>query len=355
MSQFKVGEYEITSKSPVFIVAEMSANHGGSLEKAKRIIESAKRAGANAVKLQTYRADTITLKSSKDDFALPKDSPWYGRKTLYDLYEEAHTPWEWHEELFQHARKCDIEIFSAPFDETAVDFLESLGCPLYKIASPEINHIPLLKKVACTGKPVILSSGVADLAAIELAIRTLFENGCTSIALLKCTTAYPAPLEEANLITIKDYAERFGCLVGLSDHTLGSLGGVVATTIGAKIIEKHFIDDRSIDTADSFFSMTETEFKDFVLDIRKTEKLIGEVTYELTKSAVANRRGMRSLYVSENIKNGDVLTELNIKCVRPSFGLEPMYYSEVLGKKVLRDLEAGERLSKSDIEGFNEL
>lgn len=345
MKEIKIGDRVLGPNSPTYIVAEMSANHGGKLEKAKSIIEAAKRAGADSVKLQTYRADTITLKSEREDFQLPKDSPWHASKTLYDLYHEAHTPWEWHEELFGHAKKVGIQIFSAPFDETAVDLLESLGCPMYKIASPEINHIPLLEKVAKTGKPVILSTGVATEALIENALKTLRRHGSDQLILLKCTTSYPAPLDEANLITLTDYHKRFGVIPGLSDHTLGPLSGVVATALGAKVIEKHFIDDRSIETADSFFSMTEPEFTEFVKSIRDTEKSLGKVTYELTAAASKNCRGMRSLYVSKDIKAGETISNSNIKCVRPAFGLDPKYFSEVMGRKALKDLRSGDRLT----------
>lgn len=355
MKTIKIGNKLIGPTAPAYIVAEMSANHGGKLEKAKAIIEAAKRAGADSVKLQTYRADTITLKSDLEDFQLPKDSPWYSSKTLYDLYEEAHTPWEWHGELFRHARKVGIEIFSAPFDETAVELLESLECPMYKIASPEINHIPLLECVAKTKKPVILSTGVATVDNIEIALETLRKNGCSDIILLKCTTSYPAPLDEANLLTLTDYPNRFSVIPGLSDHTLGSLSGIVATALGAKVIEKHFIDDRSIETADSFFSMIESEFAEFVTLIRDTEKSMGKVNYELTESAAKNKRGMRSLYVSKEISIGEMINKSNIKCVRPSFGLDPKYFSRILGKKATRTLRPGDRLTLDCIEGSDDI
>lgn len=348
--EISIGEHVLGNGHPTFIVAEMSGNHGGSLVRAKEIVRAAKNAGANAIKLQTYTADTITLKSDLEDFRMQSDSPWESHATLWELYDKAHTPWEWHEEIFYEARRLGLEVFSSPFDETAVDFLEDLKVQAYKIASPEITHIPLLEKVARTSKPVIISAGVANLEDIELALATLRNSGAKEIILLKCTTAYPAPLEETNLITISDMAKRFNVLVGLSDHTIGTVSAVASVALGANFIEKHFNLDDDQETVDSFFSSGEQEFKKLVQEIRYLEKAMGSQNYEITPSAIPNIRGRRSLYISKPIKSGDLLTDLNIKCVRPSFGLHPKYYKEIIGKRAKCDLGIGDRLSWDVIE-----
>lgn len=345
-----IGARQLDANSPAFIIAEMSGNHGGSLERAKTIIRLAHEAGADAVKLQTYRGDTITLPSDKEDFRLPKDSPWAKSKTLFDLYEEAHTPWEWHDELFAYARSVGILIFSSAFDEKAVDLLEQLGSPAYKIASPEITHIPLIEKIARTGKPVILSSGVADQADLELAVATLKKNGCSQYAILKCTTAYPAPPEDSNLLSIPLIHKTFQCLSGLSDHTMGDHGVIASIALGAKIIEKHFIDDKTKETVDSFFSADFAEFKTLVQKVREVEKMLGTATFEISPSARVNLRGRRSLYFSKPLRAGDILTADNIKCVRPGFGLHPKYYEKVLQQKVRSPKDAGDRLSLEDLD-----
>lgn len=343
--EFKVNNRSLGDGHPSYIVAEMSGNHGGSLERALNIVRAAKRAGADAVKLQTYKASTITLQSNKSDFLLPSDSPWSASKTLYDLYEEAHTPWEWHEELFAEAKNIGIDIFSSPFDSTAVELLEKLDAPLYKIASPEITDIPLIKLVASTGKPVILSSGVADKNDLELAVETLIKGGCKQYAILKCTTAYPAPLEESNLRTMMSYKSDFDCLVGLSDHTLGFLAPLAAVSQGAHIVEKHFTITRDDKTVDSFFSMDEVEFLQMMSLIREAETCLGSATYEIAASAKNSMRGRRSLYVSETIEAGQLITDKNIKSVRPSFGLHPKYKETIIGRRAKVRLEPGDRLS----------
>ncbi len=343
--KIKIGVNTLGSGCPTFVVAEMSGNHNGSLERALEIVRSAKRAGADAIKLQTYTADSITLKSDADDFRLPSDSPWTDHTTLWDLYDKAHTPWEWHADIFREARKLDIDVFSSPFDESAVDLLENLNVSAYKIASPEITHIPLLDKVARTGKPIVVSTGVADLDDIELALATLRDAGATDIILLKCTTAYPAPPEESNLLTINDMIGRFGVLAGLSDHTIGTATAIASVALGASFIEKHFNLDDEQETVDSFFSSGEQEFTQMVQDIRLVEKSLGKRSYEITPTAKANLRGRRSLYISAPIKAGEVFTESNIKSVRPSFGLHPKHYKEVLGREAKCDLELGQRLS----------
>lgn len=341
--EIHIGKRILGPGHPAFVIAEMSGNHGGCLERALEIVRAAKRAGADAVKLQTYTADTITLKSDGEDFRIPS-GPWAGHATLWDLYDKAHTPWEWHARIFEEARNLGLEVFSSPFDESAVEFLEQLGAVAYKIASPEITHIPLLECVAKTGKPVIFSTGVANLADIELALETLRSAGAKDIVMLKCTTAYPAPAEESNLRTIPDMMARFGVLAGLSDHTMGTAAAVAAVALGASMIEKHFTLDDSEETVDSFFSSGEQEFLRLMNDIRLVEKALGTVSYDIAPSARSSLRGRRSLYAAAEIKEGEILTRDNIKSVRPSFGLHPKYYRELLGRRASRALHVGERL-----------
>lgn len=346
---FKIGGCMIGADQPAFVIAEMSGNHGGSLDRALEIVRAAARSGANAVKLQTYTADTITLKCDLPDFHV-QSGPWQKYNTLWDLYDVACTPWEWHEAIFDEARQLGLEIFSSPFDETAVEFLEALGVVAYKIASPEICHIPLLRRVAETGKPIILSSGLASWNDLCLAVSTLREFGASEIGILKCTSAYPAPASEANILTIPDMMKRFEVVSGLSDHSVGSAVAVAAVSIGAKIIEKHlYIEDES-ETVDSFFSLGEHGFKQLVDDIRTAEAALGEITYEVSQTAKENLSGMRSLYVSAPIRCGEFLTHDNIRCVRPGFGLHPRHFDRVLGLKVHRDLDFGQPLRLEDID-----
>ncbi|MDI9257709.1 pseudaminic acid synthase [Flavobacterium sedimenticola] len=338
----KIKDRYINQNSPVFIIAELSANHNGSIEVALETIKAAKRAGADCIKLQTYRADTITIDSKKDDFLI-KGTIWDG-KNLYELYEEAYTPWEWHETLFQAAEDEGLICFSSPFDPTSVELLEHLNAPAYKIASFEITDIPLIELVASKGKPVIISTGIAEEADIELALDACRRMGNHDIALLKCTSSYPAPIEEANMIMVKDLAERYGVISGLSDHTIGSTVPVVATCFGAKIIEKHFILDRAIGGPDASFSMNEAEFTAMVKAVREAEAAIGVVDYTLTEKQRQGRDFCRSLYAVQDIKAGEVFTTENIKSVRPGFGLHPKYYREILGKTASTALEKGDRL-----------
>lgn len=328
----------------VMIVAELSANHNGSKQIAIDTIRAAKRAGADAIKLQTYTADTITLDCSADDFKIKQGTIWDG-KYLHDLYKEAYTPWEWHEELFHIAKEEGLVCFSSPFDKTAVDFLESLGNPIYKIASFEITDIPLIEYAAKKMKPIVISTGIATQEDIRLAVESCRAAGNQDITLLKCTSSYPAPIEEANLCMIKDLAERFEVKSGLSDHTIGSISAIVAVSQGATMIEKHFIMDRSIGGPDASFSMNEQEFAQMVKDVRMAEAAIGSVSYELTDKMKSGREFSRSLYVAEDMKSGDVITEQNVRSVRPGFGLHPKYLKEVLGKKVNRNLEKGMRFT----------
>ncbi len=335
---------EINNNCPVFIIAELSANHNGSLETAIETIRAAKRAGADAIKLQTYTADTMTIDVKADDFMLSQGTIWDG-KYLYDLYKEAYTPWEWHEELFKVAREEGLVCFSSPFDSTAVEFLENLNVPAYKIASFEITDIPLIELVASKGKPVIISTGIAGLEDIELALDACRRMGNNDIALLKCTSSYPAPIDEANMVMVKDLAERYGVISGLSDHTMGNTVPVVATCFGAKIIEKHFILDKSIGGPDASFSMDEQEFTEMVKAVREAEKAIGKVDYTLTEKQKKGRVFSRSLYVVEDIKAGEVITEKNVRSIRPGFGMHPKFFCSILGKEVLTDVSRGTPLS----------
>ena len=328
----------------VFIVAELSANHNGSKDVALKTIRAAKRAGADAVKFQTYTADTITLDCQNEDFKIKQGTLWDGRY-LYDLYQEAYTPWEWHRELYDVAKAEGLICFSSPFDKSAVDFLESLGNPIYKIASFEITDVDLIAYAARKGKPMVISTGIATEEDIRLAVDTCRSAGNNDITLLKCTYSYPAPIEEANLCMIADLANRFKVKVGLSDHTLGSIAGITAVSLGACMIEKHFILDRSIGGPDAFFSMNELEFSQMVKDIRTVESAIGQVNYEPTDKMKAGRAFSRSLYVAENMKKGEVITEINVRSVRPGYGLHPKYLPEILGKKVNRDIEKGTRFT----------
>lgn len=342
----RISDFDL--EESILIIAELSANHGQKKEVAIETIRAAKRAGADAIKLQTYTADTITINSRNDDFII-KGTIWEG-KNLYELYQEASTPWEWHQELFDVAREEGLLCFSSPFDKTAVDFLESLETPAYKIASFEITDIPLIEYTASKGKPIILSTGIAGLEDIELALDACRRMGNSNIALLKCTSSYPAPIEEANMSMIMDFQERFGIVSGLSDHTIGHTVPVVATCMGARIIEKHFILDRNIGGPDASFSMDEGEFKEMVALVREAEKAIGSVSYRLTEKQIQGRSFSRSLYVVEDMSKGDVLSEENIRSVRPGFGLHPKYLKEILGERVKRDISRGTRLSLDHIE-----
>ena len=338
----KIGNHDL-EKDGVYIVAELSANHNGSLEIAKESIKAAKEAGANAIKLQTYTPDTITLNCNKEDFIIKGETLWDG-KTFYELYKEAYTPWEWHEELFEYARSIGIDIFSTPFDKTAVDFLEQFNPIAYKIASFEITDYELVRYTASKGKPIIISTGIATIGEIQDVVNICREEGNNNIILLKCTSSYPAPLEEANLATIPNLAGTFGVVAGFSDHTLGIVAPVVATTLGAKVIEKHFILDKSLGGPDASFSLDKEEFTHMVKTIRDAEKLIGRVDYSMTERKKKSREFARSLYVAKDIKKGEKFTEENIRSVRPGYGMHPKYLKDILGKEAPRDYKFGERL-----------
>lgn len=347
----QIGSFDLDKKC--LIIAELSANHGGSIDVALQTIRAAKEAGADAIKLQTFTPDTITLNSDKSYFQIDHGTAWDGRN-LYNLYEEAHTPWEWHQALFDEAHKQGLIIFSSPFDKTAVDFLEGFDVPAYKIASFEIQDIPLISYAASKGKPMIMSTGIATMEDIELAVQACRDQGNENIMLLKCTSSYPAPLELANLRTGVDFKERFKVDMGLSDHTLGNTAPVVAVSLGARLVEKHFILDKSLGGPDVGFSLDPEEFKSMVNAIRDTEKALGAVTYQLSEKVEKNRKFARSLFIAENIKAGEVFTEENIRSVRPGYGLHPKYLTQVLGQKATKDLEMGEPLQGSDITGFEQ-
>jgi pseudaminic acid synthase len=338
-NKFLIGDKLIGAGTPVFIIAELSANHNGSLKTAIETIKAAKRSGANAIKLQTYTADTITLNSNKPDFQI-KGTIWDGQN-LYELYKQAYTPWEWHPELFATAKIEGLVCFSSPFDKSAVDLLEELNAPAYKIASFEITDIPLIEYVASKGKPVIISTGIATKEDIELALATCRNQGNNQIALLKCTSSYPAPIEESNMVMVKDLCERFSVISGLSDHTMGIVAPIVATAFGAKIIEKHFILNRSIGGPDASFSLDEKEFTGMVNDVRLAEKAIGEVSYELTEKMKSGRDFCRSLYVVKDVCKRDIITEENVRSIRPGYGLHPKYSQEIIGKQFRNNYEKG--------------
>ncbi|MDZ7775691.1 MAG: pseudaminic acid synthase [Bacteroidales bacterium] len=323
----------------VFIIAELSANHNHKKQVAIDTIKAAKKAGADAIKLQTYTPDTMTIDCDNENFQI-KEGLWKGR-TLYDLYQEAYTPWEWHEELFRVAREEGLVCFSTPFDKTAVDFLEELNNPIYKIASFEIQDIPLIEYAASKGKPMIMSTGIAELEDINLAVKTCKEAGNDDITLLKCTSAYPAPVEEANLATMVNMKDTFGVNVGLSDHTLGITVPVVATTLGAKVIEKHFILDKSIGGPDASFSLDEKEFAAMVKSVREAEKAVGEVSYQLSDKVKKSKIFGRSLFAVKDIKAGEKFTEENVRSIRPGYGLHPKELKNVLGKEAKEDVESG--------------
>lgn len=336
------------SKDKCFIIAELSANHGGKLEIAKETVRAAKRAGADAIKLQTYTADTITLDVKTDDFKISQGTAWDGQY-LYDLYKDASLPWEWHKDLFDLAKEEGLVCFSSPFDKTAVDFLEELNTPIYKVASFEITDIPLITYMASKQKPMIISTGIATIEDIELAIDACKSVGNTDITILKCTSAYPAAPEDANLLTIPDIVTRFNVKSGLSDHTMGTEAPMIAVALGAKMIEKHFILDKSIGGADAHFSLDETEFKQMVDAVRLTEKLMGKIDYEMTEKKKKSREFSRSLYVAQDVKTGDKITELNLRSVRPGFGLHPKYLKDALDKKFNQNLDKGTAFSSNFI------
>ena len=342
--EIRIGRHVISESSPTFIVAEMSANHNMDFDRAVAILRAAKEAGADAVKIQTYTADTITLNCDAPCFQITQGTLWDGT-TLYKLYQSAYTPWEWQPRLKEIAEGMGLEFFSSPFDPSSVDFLEEMGVPAYKIASFEITDIPLLKKIARLGKPVIIATGIARLADIELAVRTCREAGNEKVILLKCTSSYPAPYEDINLRTIPSMGDTFDCLTGLSDHSMGSAIAGAAVALGARVVEKHLTLKRADGGADAAFSMEPEEFKEMTDNIRKTELALGRVTYDLTPKQAREREHARSLFVAKDMKAGEVFTPENLRSVRPADGLHTMYYEELLGKKIRRDAKLGTPMS----------
>lgn len=333
---------------PAYIIAEMSANHAGSIERALEMIHVAKESGADCVKIQTYTADTITIDCHNAYFNI-ENGTWEG-ENLYSLYQKAYTPWEWQERLRDEAARVGIDFLSTPFDNTSVDFLEGLGVGFYKIASFELVDIPLLEYVASKKKPIIMSTGMATLEEIKEAVDAVYSAGNRQLAILKCSSAYPARSEEMNLSTIIDMKKRFQIPVGLSDHSMGSFSAATAVAMGANIIEKHFCISRAIKNPDSSFSMEPEEFRDMVSQVREVEKAMGKVSYGVSKQEESNARFRRSLFVVEDIKAGEVLTPENIRSIRPAYGLKPKHYKEVLGKRAVRDLKRGTPLSFEDLE-----
>mgnify|MGYP005839295207 CR=1 FL=1 len=334
---------------PVFIIAELSANHLKSVEIAEKTLRAMKDSGADAVKLQTYTPDTMTIDSDEEYFQIKQGTIWDGR-TLYQLYQEAYTPWEWQPKLKKLAEELGLICFSSPFDQSAVDFLESMDVPAYKVASFEITDIPLIEYIASKQKPIIISTGIATLTDIEEALQACKWAGNDQIALLKCTSAYPAPFEDANLRTIPDMASRFGTIVGLSDHTMGISVPLAAVALGARIIEKHFILDRNLGGPDAAFSLQPDEFKTMVTNIREVEKALGEVRYDLNEKARRSREFARSLFVAEDTAQGEILTEKNVRSIRPGYGLHPRHLKDVVGKKVKKTIIRGTPLAWEHIE-----
>lgn len=337
---FRIKNREIGPGHPAYIIAEMSANHAGSLEHAKEIIRAAKEAGADCIKIQTYTADTLTLNCDNEYFKI-QSGPWQDQDTMYTLYGKANTPWEWHAELKAEAEKVGIDFFSTPFDFSAVDYLEELGVEFYKIASPEMVDIPLLKYVASKGKPIIMSTGMATLGEIELSVNAIRSMGNNQIAILRCATAYPAITDQMNLATLQNMADIFGVPVGLSDHSKGSIGAVAAVLLGGSIIEKHFCISRDIESPDSFFSMNKEEFAAMVSDIRQAEKARGQIQYGPMEQEKFNLVNRKSIFCSAPIKKGEKFTSENVRVVRPGYGLEPKYYDRLIGSEALCDIEFG--------------
>lgn len=349
MKNFKISNVSIGENHSPFIIAEMSGNHNQSLRRALSIVDAAAKAGVHAIKLQTYTADTMTLKVDHDSFKImDKNSLWYGRH-LYDLYAEAHTPWEWHAPIMQRAKELGIICFSTPFDETAVDFLETLNVPAYKIASFENTDVNLIKKVALTGKPVIISTGMASLEDLQLMVNTLRDNGCEQFILLKCTSAYPASPSEANLRTIPHLSEMFHCQVGLSDHTMGIGVSLAAVALGATVIEKHFCLSRAEGGVDSAFSLEPYEMKILAEESKKSWQALGIIKYELNVVEEKSKQFRRSIYFVKDLAEGEVITKDSVRCIRPGFGLAPKLYFDVIGSTVKKSVKRGEPVTTSCI------
>jgi len=340
----QIGQRKVGTGQPVYVIAELSANHNHDFERAKRIVHAAHEAGVDAVKLQTYTADTITIRSNRECFRVKGGTLWDGR-TLYDLYHEAHTPWEWQPKLKTLCAELGLDLFSSAFDPTAVDFLETMGVPVHKIASPELVDVPLIQKAARTGKPLILSTGMATLEEIEESVRAARSSGAKELALLRCTSSYPAPADEMNLRSIPDMARRFRVPVGLSDHTPGLAVSVAAVALGASIIEKHLTLSRADGGPDAAFSLEPEEFKALVVAIRSAEKSLGQVQYGPTVHESSTRVFRRSLFVVREMKRGEIFTPENVRSIRPANGLHPRHLAEVIGRHATADIEQGTPLT----------
>lgn len=346
---FKINNNIIGKPHKTYIIAELSANHNKNFNISKQLIKKAHEAGADAVKLQTFLPNTITIDCKKDDFII-KGGTLYDGMSLYELYDKAYTPWEWHKDLKKYANDLGIDLFSSPFDTTAVDFLEGLNMPAYKIASSEITDHILIKKIAQTKKPVIISSGNASIRDLDDAIKILREQGCDRICMLKCTAAYPAKKEDANLLTINDMINRYNVIGGLSDHTLGIEVPTISVAMGASMIEKHFTLSRDSGSPDDAFSLTPSEFKKMVESIRLTEKIMGKIKYGGVEAEQKNKKYRRSLYIVKNVKKGEIFNETNVKSIRPGFGIHTKHYWDILGKKCNQDLEYGTPMKLEYIE-----
>tara|TARA_Y100000590_G_scaffold470315_1_gene663643 strand:+ start:2099 stop:3145 length:1047 start_codon:yes stop_codon:yes gene_type:complete len=329
-----------------FVVAEMSANHSSNISNAFKIIDHAKIIGVDAIKIQLYKANRITINSNKKDFKI-KNKSWKKYKNLFNLYKKAETPFEWYDTLSRYCKKKKIILFSSVFDLDTVDFLEKKNCPIYKIASPEITDIPLLEKVAKTGKPIIISTGLASKKDLDLAVNTLKKNRCRKIVILKCTSAYPAPLNELNLASIKTLKNRYKTIVGFSDHSLGVVAPTIAVSLGAKVIEKHINLEKNKMSVDDFFSLKISEFQEMIKNIRDTEKIIGNENIKISKNSLKNLAGRKSIYVTKNIDKGEIFTKQNISSIRPSFGLHPKFLKFLLGKKSKKNLKFGQKMKLS--------
>ena len=350
--KIEIAGREISESQPPYIIAELSANHNGKLETALKIINEAAKAGADAVKLQTYRPDTITLASDADEFKI-KGGLWDGR-TLYELYEEAHMPWEWHKPLFEHAKKVGITIFSSPFDTTAVDLLEDLNAPAYKIASFEAVDLPLIRYVAATGKPMIISTGMADAEEIAEAIEAARDGGCKELAILHCVSGYPAPAEDYNLSTIPDMISRYGLVTGLSDHTINNTTAITSVALGASLIEKHFTLDRNGGGPDDSFSLEPKELAALCRDSKTAWAALGAVNYGRKSSEIGNVKFRRSLYFVRDVEQGEKISENHIRSVRPGFGLQPKFLDQIIGKRCARNIKKYSPVLESDILGWKE-
>jgi len=344
----KLGEVGISQEAPAFVVAEISANHLGKKETCMNLIDIAAASGANAVKFQTYRAETITLPCDLDDFAIPAESPWASFKNLFSLYSEASTPWEWHSDLFEYAKSRKLIAFSSAFDEAAVEFLDALDCPFHKLASPEINHIPLITKMAQSGKPIFVSLGVASRYDLELALMTIQVNGNPEVVIMQCDTNYPAEVKNANLLQISKIKQDYNRITGYSDHTTTSLSAVVALSLGAKVFEKHLTQEVSADSIDGFFSATENLFREYVSDIRLAEAALGMATFRST-NLDSRSRSKRSIYPKKNIRRNEIFSEENLGVFRPGLSLAPEKFNWIIGKLAARDIMVGERISETDV------